>query len=251
MHFLPISATASSFNPLSIAGMVLWIDATRGVTGTLESAVDQMDDLSGAGNHMVATAPNRPVWNANQFSGKRGVFFPDYETDWLEKSGGVVCADGFSAFCTFKTYGEDATSSIVEGPSMTIIGNKESWYYNSFGLKGGASAANVHYQGWDDGFGWESVSSTGLALNDSDVHTIAVSHALDGTANVYADGVFKATGNIMYNVTNYGFSSVGINYLNNDQALGLWLAEAMIWNTSLTAKNIENLHRRAQNLWIP
>lgn len=250
MHFLPISAISSGFDPLSIAGMVLWIDATRGVTGTLEAAVDQMDDLSGAGNHMLATAPNRPVWNANQFKGKNGVFFPDYETDWLEKTGGVVCDNGFSAFCTFKTYGADATSTIVEGPSMTIIGNKESWYYNSFGLKGGASAANVHYQGWNDlGTGWESVASTGLALNDSAVHTVAVSHATDGSISVYADGVLRNTGNIFYNTAAYGFSSIGINYLNNDQALGLWMAETMIWNAALTTKDFENLHRRAFSIW--
>jgi hypothetical protein len=64
---------ANNFNPKSVAGMLLWLDASTGIT-LVSGQVDVWADQSGNGNN--ATAPSsvlRPDYSATGFKGKAAI----------------------------------------------------------------------------------------------------------------------------------------------------------------------------------
>lgn len=69
--------TASGFNPKSISGLKLWLDAANKSSLTFNgSAVSQANDLSGNGFHATqGTANNQPTYQATGFNNKPTLFF--------------------------------------------------------------------------------------------------------------------------------------------------------------------------------
>jgi hypothetical protein len=67
---------ATGFNPKSISGLKLWLDAANTSSLTFNgSTVSQMNDLSGNGFHATqGTANNQPTYQAAGFNGKPTLF---------------------------------------------------------------------------------------------------------------------------------------------------------------------------------
>lgn len=81
---------ATGFNPKSIAGLKLWLDASNTSSLTLNgSTVSQMNDLSGNGFHATqGTANNQPTYQATGFNSKPTLYFDT--TDSITSSATVA-----------------------------------------------------------------------------------------------------------------------------------------------------------------
>lgn len=68
---------ATGFNPKSISGLKLWLDAANTSSLTFNgSTISQMNDLSGNNFHATqGTANNQPTYQATGFNGKPTLFF--------------------------------------------------------------------------------------------------------------------------------------------------------------------------------
>lgn len=245
------------YQPLlpNYGNLKLWIDARNNVNAVYDEGIDAVGSRTPSAISCTGVSPNRPVWLKGQLhTGKEpSLYFPNYEQDWLNIIGpddpsstaeyGIVCPNGYTAFATFKTLGADTTSIYEGNPPMPIIGNRHSWIYNAFGLSGG----NVQYRNYDAA--WSTTTSSGLTLNNGNVHTVAVVHSTSGNVTLYADGVSVATASGVGFATAYtGAATIGYSY-NGDQALDLNLGECMVWDETLTAAQIAWLHTRGIGIW--
>lgn len=72
-----LAPRATGFNPKSISGLSLWLDASQSSSVTLNSGnVSQWSDLSGNGRHATqGTAINQPAYNTNPLNGRATINF--------------------------------------------------------------------------------------------------------------------------------------------------------------------------------
>lgn len=231
------------------ASPVVHLKSTVGVTET-SWYVNTWSDQSGSGNNFTANIEANPVQRlTGAFDGatKPSVYFPDWGTGLMRLTGGITFNSGFSAFVVFKTQGADTTSSYSGNPPMTILGHSTGSVWMGFGLNGGLTAAQVEYRYYAGG--WQTLTSTGLNLNNGVVHTIAVTHDTDGTVKLYADGVQVGINSFAYNTSNTNIDSIGTGYLGQDQALDLNLAEVKMFNAAISASEVSSLHSAALAEW--
>lgn len=114
------SATAA-FSPSSIAGLVLWLDASDASSVTLDGSnnVSQWNDKSGNGRHAAqATALNRPSWLTNQLNGF-GAVKPNGSNQWLEVPSMPAVDAGWTVLIVTKR-GTTSASGIVGANSGTL-----------------------------------------------------------------------------------------------------------------------------------
>lgn len=101
----------SGFNPKSINGLKLWLDATDATTITLNgNSVSEWRDKSGNGFHFSqATANNQPSYTGT-INGKSAIAF-DGTNDGLDRNGvtnsGVADTTGACAFIVYEISGTD------------------------------------------------------------------------------------------------------------------------------------------------
>jgi len=246
---------ATIINPLNIPGLKAWWDFSKS-TGFNGGACTGVIDLSGNANDLFSQSPNRPI-NKDNFvkSGKRIVYFPPSiaETDWLTVKTltptKIFCPNGYTAFLTVATFSSNTTSSNPNiNPPNTYVGDVDAGgIYCNFGL----SAGNVQYCYYDGaGAGWTTYGSTGLNLNNGVLHTIAISHSTTGNINVYADGVLvNASTSATGWSASHGMSIVGIGYSYADQSNDGNMCECLIFNASLSADKIKQLHFRSRSVY--
>ena len=106
---------ASGFNPKSISGLKLWLDATDSSTLTLNgSAVSEWRDKSGNDFHFSqGTSNNQPTYTAT-INGKAAIAF-DGTNDGLDRisvtNSSVANATGACAFVVYEISGTDSQSA--------------------------------------------------------------------------------------------------------------------------------------------
>jgi hypothetical protein len=129
---------ASGFNPRSIAGLQLWLNASDATSITLNgSAVSQWSDASGLNNHATqATANNQPAYSTNAVNGRPAVVF-DGTNDVFRSSASF--ASTHSIFAVVKM-DERRIAGIIGGSVNTdlIYGDGSSSFsgtrYGAFGV---------------------------------------------------------------------------------------------------------------------
>ena len=108
---------ASGFNPKSIAGLKLWLDASDSSTVTLNgSAVSQWGDKSGNGFHFSqSTANNQPAYTGS-INGRSAISF-DGVNDGLDRTGvtnaNIADTTGACAFAVYEISGTDLQYAVL------------------------------------------------------------------------------------------------------------------------------------------
>lgn len=249
----------SIVNPITISSLKAWWDFRRS-SGANGGACTGVADLSGTGNDLIATSPNRPINKDNYTKGgQRSVYYPPVatETDYLAVKTGptptkLACPNGYSLFITFGTLSTNTTSANPNvNPPNTYIGDinpDASGCYCNFGL----SSGNVNYCYFDGaGAGWTTYASTGLNLNNGTLHTIGVSHTTDGIIKVFADGVVvnSSTSASVWSPTGHGMSMVGIGFNTQDQSNDASMSEALVWDGALSESEMLRMHQRSRSVY--
>jgi Concanavalin A-like lectin/glucanases superfamily len=243
-------SSTGSISPLSLPGLVLWLDVLLSPVNLAigpPDGVNQINDLSLAGNHMKGTAPNRPVYQFNTFSNllKPGMNNPSSATNFLATLSGsaVSMTSGFSIhtsiYCATVGSGLAAPSDVP----FVLVGNNLGNNITCFGLNGN----QVSYT-----FGSGNTNVNGGAnLANNLFHTIAMSHGPSQVISLYADGilVFTSTGNAYPGTAN--FSSLFLGASNGDEFNNGSISEMIIANSELTATQFSALNTRSKALWAP
>lgn len=142
---------ATGFNPKSISGLLVWMDASDSSTYTVATGVSEWRDKSGNGRTFTqSTANNQPLVSSTQQNGKALLEF-DGTNDRLTATGNWLQIANCTLFAAFKrnagVYGGIIASSgngdnspgiLVDSSSPAIRG------YNNFSLTAAGSIAAFH-----------------------------------------------------------------------------------------------------------
>lgn len=109
---------ATGFNPKSIAGLAIWLDASDATTVTIGTGVSQWNDKSGNGRHFSQGSGNNQPSYTGTLNGKNVITF-DGVNDLLQRSGmnnGDVCdTTGAAVFVAFAPSSDTIYSVFFNG----------------------------------------------------------------------------------------------------------------------------------------
>jgi hypothetical protein len=136
------------FNPSSISGNILWLDANDTTTITKDGSnkVSQWADKSpSALVYAQATGSNQPTWVAGLQNGKPGVRF-DGVNDYLQGTSTALLAgtSPASIWIVFKTVSAGAFTSIMNFYATTASHSTNLTMVNATQLEFGAAASNLN-----------------------------------------------------------------------------------------------------------
>jgi len=205
---------ATGFNPKSISGLKLWLDAANASTFTLNgTGVSQWSDGSGSGNHFVQATSNNQPSRTNTQNGKSVVTF-DGSNDRLATASAIsLGTGGYTVFIV--GYHGGAFQVMLEGGSLNpyISSNSDN------------TAGFTHY----DGVSAVSSASGSYLLNTWFVLEYAISQS---SRLISVNGTQVASGS--------GTSrTASIQYLGSTSAGFYWggrFAEVLIYQSVLTSQ---------------
>lgn len=234
-------------NPASISGLQLWIDSETGVTGTDDGPIDAITDRSGAGNNMSTVVTNRPVWRTAQFKSatKHSIDTSDALPNYL------TCTDfsfngSVSFWGVFQWTSTNTVQTTAPNPPLCFWSDSVGSSFRYVGF----SAGQPQFAFPTDGINYDTFSSSRTDLNDGNPHSICWTHNSDGTLTCYVDGIATDVWTGIWTageVTHV--STLALGYTSTDPYIGHF-AETMIYNSALTASQVQSLHIRAKGLWF-
>jgi len=120
-----VSSAGGGFLPTDISGLILWLDASEGITKSSD-LVSQWDDQSGNSND-VAESTNKPTWTDSELNGLPAVVFgSDTSLAKATWSGGAV-SQPYYVFAVMK-FGQNTSSQYQwDGGGSS---NRFYWYTN-------------------------------------------------------------------------------------------------------------------------
>ena len=227
----PISSTLlTGFNPTSLSGLKLWLDATDvdgdGSADTLvnDANVSIWVDKSGQENNATQTTEyKKPSYKTNQLNGKPALFF-DHSDDTMATSLNLTAP---------YTVGVIFNNLDVSGsPDRRAIAGSSNWLIGPHDRRVG------HYAG-----DWVYHDSSSAELERYYL-VVAVN---DSTRSwCYVDGVDKTTKSWAKNSPNYlhlGRGGSGNTPLNGH------IAEVLAFDQALGANDLENVHKYLHQKW--
>ena len=104
----PYRFATAGFSPNDVSGLILWLDASEGISKDGSSQVSAWADQSSAGNNLSASG-SKPIWTDSELNGLPAVVFSDStslaKATW---SGGSI-AQPFYVFAVMK-FGQNTSS---------------------------------------------------------------------------------------------------------------------------------------------
>lgn len=99
---------AGGFSPDDVSGLILWLDASEGITKDGSSQVSAWADQSSAGNNLSA-AGSKPIWTASELNGLPAVVFSGSTSLSKATWAGGSIAQPFYVFAVM-TFGQNTAS---------------------------------------------------------------------------------------------------------------------------------------------
>jgi len=217
---------ASGFNPKSIAGLALWLDAADTSTVSLDgsSNVEEWRDKSGLSRHAgQTTAANRPDYAATQ-NGKKVVTFAGSPESMRTTS--FSLAQPATVFCVIRPNVTSATMQFLDGFSsgnrMAVGVRSTNTFYVFAGtvLDGGSTSTN-----------WRLVGG--------------VFNGASSTTRVGGSQV--ASGNAGTDTIDQGFSIASFNSISS--VFNGSMAEILVYGQALPPSAIAAAERYLQSKW--
>jgi len=237
---------ASGFNPKSIAGLKLWLNAANTSSMTFNgSTVSQVNDLSGNGFHATqATANNQPTYQATGFNGRPTLLFD--ATDSITSS--ATIADYFLTPTTNPTF------VVFMACYMPLIADSGTIIFGSDAQANGRVFFNSHFGGSSLIFDTVNVSG-GRLLAGSQTNTgwttphILTAYRIGAAMSVRRNGVeiagkTNASGN--YSSTT---ARLQIGKCDGAGSNTQYVSEVVAYAAALTATQISAVERGLARKW--
>jgi hypothetical protein len=236
---------AGGFNPKTIAGLQLWLDAAdaSSVT-TVSGAASQWNDKSGNGRHATqTTANNRPAYNG-VIGGKAALTF-DGTNDAMATGLESASLTGYATyFCVCRPNFADATAANVKTP----LYGRDSTTSNSYGMNllntSGTLTLNTQWRG--AGFNQAGGPTVTLGIDAIMVGGITPTQNVRRVNGVAANLSTTPTA---------GTNSAAGNFLNVGQdpsQLRWWngpIGEVLVYNRDLSISEIQTIERYLTTKW--
>ena len=236
---------AGGFNPKTIAGLQLWLDAADASTvTTVSGAASQWNDKSGNARHATqGTANNRPAYNG-VIGGKAALTF-DGTNDAMATGLESASLTGYATlFCVCRPNFADATAASLRAP----LYGRDSTTSNAYGLNllntSGTLTLNTQWRGI--GFNQSGGPTVTLGIDAIMVGGI--------TATQYVRRVSGVAANLATTPT-AGTNSAAGNFLNVGQdptQLRWWngpIGEVLVYNRDLSLTEIQTIERYLTTKW--
>jgi len=226
---------ASGFNPKSISGLSLWLDASDSSSITTSTGVSVWADKSGNGRNATQTTGGKQPAYTNTINGRKVVSFLGVD-DTMQ----IAANAAFNA----------TSQTIIIVAKQSTGGNQSLWY------KADGSSANGDIMRYRTG----GVTFWHYQKNDGSSETIGTSSATLSNVNVWSI-VLEPTAQAGWtNGTAANTATVTTAYDNNS---GPWLgsrrdigeyfigdiAEVLHWNRALTAAERQRVERNLGKKW--
>jgi hypothetical protein len=245
-------------DPLKLPTLAFRIDSETSISGTVDSALDSVGDQSTFARNISNTsgAGSRPVWaltvnaGANSFkSGTKHGIDLEGGTDWLSLTGldtaaTFTCPTAMTVWhVTRQSAGTTTTNNAANTPQNVLgtVGTTVTTH-TSVGFSGGTP----RFMAWN-GASLSTYNGTTAALSDGSPHSVCWVYS--GTTLIcYVDGVQDSSQTVTAYQSTNGFSGIG-GHGNTDGLIGA-IAEVMVWNATLTASQVKQIHNRAVTTWF-
>jgi hypothetical protein len=228
---------APAWSPSQLAGLSLWLDAQKGVTGTTN--VTAWADQSGQGNNFSqATAANQPALAAAAINGLNALQFTGASDSFLEiepLSASLTIATGDFAVVEVVAWDNVPADTQQIGYACLFVPSPTTGFFaNNPGVPNASAYAQLG----------GAISSTATTLNDAHYHYVAMRRT-GTTLESRADGVGATT--TISASANFTTGSIGafiggrIPSEGANQALDGHLAEVVVVNGTLSDADLGTL----------
>lgn len=194
---------ATGFNPKSISGLLVWMDAADSSTYTIATGVSEWRDKSGSGRTFTqSTANNQPLVSATTQNGKT-LFEFDGSNDRLTATGNWLQIASCTLFAAFKrnagVYGGVIASSGTSDNSPGILIDTSNVVVRGYGnLSYGASGSASSFQIFS---GTVSSGATVAYTNGTQADADAVSGTLGADQTITSIGTYRTSAANYFNGT--------------------------------------------------
>ena len=236
---------AGGFNPKTIAGLQLWLDAADASTvTTVSGAASQWNDKSGNARHATqGTANNRPAYNG-VIGGKAALTF-DGTNDAMATGLESASLTGYATFfCVCRPNFADATAANFRTP----LYGRDSAGSNPYGVNllntGGALTLNTTWRGLHFNqlggptvtLGIDAIMVGGTTATQ---HVRRVSGVAANLANTPTAGTNSAAGNFL----NVGQDPTQLRWWNGP------IGEVLVYNRALALTEIATIEKWLGTKW--
>jgi len=221
---------ATGFNPKSISGLLLWLDAADSSSYTIATGVSEWRDKSGNGRNFVqATGNNQPAISTITQNGKSLLEF-DGTNDRLVASGNFLQIASCTLFAAFRrisgTYGGVLSSSTDADKSPSIL------IENTLGGLRGYTNVSISGVSVVDAFcvfaGVVNAGATTLWVNGTQRDSDAAVSTLDTSGTTTSIGSYRQS---------------AANYFNG------YIGELIAYNASLSAAQRQSVQSYLGKKW--
>jgi large repetitive protein len=231
---------ATGFNPKSISGLALWLDATDSTTTIADQGISTWNDKSGLGrNFAQTTGNNQPT--VSTLNGRRALAF-----------------NGTSAEMTLTGVAPSALADATGAASFVVFRPSSDTSYGVLLLDGIASTA--HRERFTDGFSYtgtfRSPRAPGIinGLMPTNTAAILTHHVVQPVAHiirinrsqVQSDSLVSAT-----TFTTWRSLSVGTHRIGKDSVdfLNGVIGEILVYGRGLTAAEVQRVENYLAGKW--
>ena len=219
---------ATGFNPKSISGLLVWLDAADSSTYTLATGVSEWRDKSGNGRTFTqGTANNQPAISSTTQNGK-GLLEFDGVNDRLQATGNWLQIPDCTIFAAFRrasgAFGGILSSSgnLDASPGLLVDSSSAAMRgYNNLSIFGSFTTFGI-------ACGTSSAGATVARTNGTQVDSDAASGSLETSQTTTTVGTYRQT------AANFFVGTIG---------------EIMAWNRVLSASEITTVTRYLGKKW--
>jgi hypothetical protein len=222
---------ASGFNPKSISGLELWLDATVSSSLTVPDGVSKWADLSGKGRDALeGTVSNRPTLVTNGMNGKPAVNFLGSGSQTMHGPISMTVTQ-LSAFVVFQ-YANLANagnnrvfSMIVSGALLDFTGTN---HLSPLLRHGGGGAANV------GPFGGTNIATVATPAYDTPLIYSLVHDGSNVSTRINNGSASTAARTLNTVYTNYGLGSFRSSWNASDAFLTGRIGEVIVYSKAVS-----------------
>lgn len=240
------------FDPESISGLLLWLDADASSTLVLSgSSVDSWADRSASGGGRTftqSTGANKPTRNTTDFSGRVCVDFGNQERRWLTTASAVTITANSTVFMVFFWRSTSATYSslcLQNGTSTNAVqGAAGTPYWIAFTSASGGARLQTAFNG-----GNEVVNTpTGhIAEGAKGLSTVKIASSIP-SSTIRTDRVSRTVSTTGTSApSSNSVNTVGVTdslYTSNG-----CLAEMLVYNSQLSSTDTDSVETYLRDKW--
>jgi hypothetical protein len=227
---------ATGFNPRSIAGLALWLDAADASTITVSTGVSQWADKSTSGSLWTqGTGNNQPATGTQTMNGRNVLVF-DGSNDSLSATAPIALADlpktvfVVQRIAATVNFGTSQVANVAAG---------------GFRIRQNSTTGRVQINNTSTN---ELTTFSTTSLNVNEIVSCTLTSPTSGST-AYRSGAIQANTGANDSLATFGANAWALGFNGGGSFFNGWLAEVLIYNAALSASQLSAVHRYLGSKW--